>query len=67
MVSGGNGANGGTMKKIRVVALEEGQNLSAQIGRWEAIGWHFRGFLRRAEGIWDRPQAFFEREVNFGR
>ena len=51
------------MRKIQVVALEEGSNLRAQIRYWEAIGWRFQGFVRRAEGIWDRPQAVFEMEV----
>lgn len=54
------------MKKIQVVALQDSANLAAQISYWEAIGWHFQGFVRRAEGIWDRPQAVFEREVGFG-
>ena len=51
------------MVKIQVVTLDEDKSLSAQIERWKANGWQFRGFLRRAGGIWDRPQALFEREI----
>jgi hypothetical protein len=54
---------GPAVVKIQVVALDEDQSISAQIERWKANGWRFRGFLRRAGGIWDRPQALFEQEI----
>ena len=51
------------MTKIQVVTLSEEGTVDSQIDRWLALGWHFRGFLRRGPGIWDRTQALFEREV----
>ena len=51
------------MTKIRVIALNEDRNVDAQIDHWLSLGWHFRGFLRRGPGIWDRTQALFEQEV----
>ena len=52
------------MTKIQVVPLDEDRSIATQIDEWLATGWHFRGFLRRGPGIWDRPQALFEREVD---
>lgn len=52
------------MTKIQVVALDDERSIAAQIDEWLAGGWHFRGFLRRGPGIWDRPQALFEREID---
>ena len=52
------------MTKIQVVALDEDRSIATQIDEWLALGWHFRGFLRRGPGIWDRPQALFERDVD---
>lgn len=54
------------MRKIKVVELNEERPLSAQIDRWESVGWHFQGFMRRAEGIWDHVQAVFEMEAGLG-
>jgi hypothetical protein len=54
----------GAVTKIQVVALDEDRSIATQIDEWRAVGWHFRGFLRRGPGIWDRPQALFERDVD---
>ncbi|HEV2369454.1 MAG TPA: hypothetical protein VGR90_06240 [Acidimicrobiales bacterium] len=53
------------MTKIQVVPLDESRSVDSQIDQWLAMGWHFRGFLRRGPGIWDRQQALFEREVAY--
>ena len=52
------------MTKIQVVALDEDRSIAIQIDEWLAVGWHFRGFLRQGPGIFNRPQALFEREVD---
>lgn len=52
------------MTRIQVVALAEDRSIANQIDEWLAVGWHFRGFLRRGPGIWDRPQALFEQEID---
>lgn len=51
------------MRKIQVVPLEEESTVASQIHHWEADGWRFQGFMRRAEGIWARPQAVFEMDI----